>query len=294
MNIDKNFSEQISMTLAANHNSRVILNEYELSRATRAILGHMEYKKCPRFNLLISNDDDLISYIEKQPNIYIVTEDIGLPNDVDGVVIKKPLEDYYDDEGEKCNLYLIALSPNVKGKLEKAFTIAHELGHIFLHGKLLEADLMTPRRSLRWYQPTNRIRPLMEAEANIFALYLLIPLPFLDVTYDMLPSSQRKHYIYYIKNILEVIFQSKIDVCMVVARLYLYQLTKNSGGLCYKEIGNYRLDNICRRGHSWIVNGLDSEFENCDGDEKDEPKTDKILIDDILDAVKNRNLCSSL
>ena len=140
---------------------------------------------------------------------------------------------------------------------------------------------MMPRRSLRWHGPTNRLRPLMEAEANIFALYLLMPLSLLEAVYDELPLKEREHYIYYVRSVLERIFRSKVDVCMVVARLYLYQLTKNSGKICNRVIGDFRLNNLCKRGYSWITHGLGSRSENCDGDDTEEPILDERFVGNI-------------
>ena len=279
--------DRISEAVAPYTRSRVILSEYEISRAARSILGHMEYKKCPLFNLKVSEEVRLRRYIEGQPNIHLVTEDIGLPEDVDGVVIKKPLEECHR------NIYLLAVSPYVKESFLRTFTMAHELGHIFLHGKLLEANLMTPRRSLRWYQPSNRLRHLMEAEANIFSLYLLIPLSLLEVVYGALPDQEKKNYAYYVRDVLEEIFHSKIDICLIMARLYLYELTKKSGKLCNREIGNLQLDRVCKRGYSWLVTGSDSDLTECEK-HCESVEVDDRLVNDTIDALVNRNILPAL
>lgn len=55
------------------------------------------------------------------------------------------------------------------------FTIAHEIGHVFLHTDLFVcrvAETSSPKRSSR--------RPVAEQEADCFASELLIPMPMLD------------------------------------------------------------------------------------------------------------------
>ena len=67
----------------------------------------------------------------------------------------------------------IAYNENIQSRGRKNFTLAHELGHYLLHRKISPAGIeCEPRHMMDWKSEYAQI----EAQANIFASYLLMPL----------------------------------------------------------------------------------------------------------------------
>lgn len=71
--------------------------------------------------------------------------------------------------------YTIYLSPNTS-RLRDRFTIAHELGHLFLHlPKMKKTAPTAVMRATRWVDETDASQQRAELEANWFAAALLMP-----------------------------------------------------------------------------------------------------------------------
>lgn len=70
------------------------------------------------------------------------------------------------------------------------FSIAHELGHLFLHRELFEsANIQTPDHLLDWLNEHDGRKYEFEREANEFAGRLLVPVETLRECFDrMLPA----------------------------------------------------------------------------------------------------------
>ena len=66
--------------------------------------------------------------------------------------------------------------PSITSSVRDRFTIAHELGHYYLHFPLvLRADPGATMRATRWVSPTDQVQQRAEWEANWFAAAFLMP-----------------------------------------------------------------------------------------------------------------------
>jgi IrrE N-terminal-like domain len=75
------------------------------------------------------------------------------------------------------------------------FSLAHELGHLFLHRELFEAaTLQTHEHFLDWLNEHNGRKYEFERDANEFAGRLLVPVEILKDLFDkMLPAMDRQY-----------------------------------------------------------------------------------------------------
>ncbi len=110
--------------------------------------------------------------------------DIPMPiDDMDMVVTKlggrlqedEAINCYSDGiiEREDLNYPFSIKIPYSQSENRKNFTVAHELGHLFLHmGYMINSDLWESSRSMKFYRKGNSE---MELQANEFAAALLMP-----------------------------------------------------------------------------------------------------------------------
>ena len=91
--------------------------------------------------------------------------DTSIDNDLSGLI-------WYNDDEEK----LVILVEKNKPENRKYFTIAHELGHYFLHKKILKKEkrLVVDGEAIL-YRLDNGLSNIQESEANYFAASLLMP-----------------------------------------------------------------------------------------------------------------------
>ena len=129
-------------------------------------------------------NDATRAYINKVANAVRSTFDVSIPidnidrlvNNLGGSIIEKPgLDQLYDGTIKKVgdNSFEIAIFP-YQGDERRNFTIAHELGHLFLHmGYLISKDTWDQQSNS--HQFTHFGTNEQEYQANEFATALLMP-----------------------------------------------------------------------------------------------------------------------
>lgn len=76
---------------------------------------------------------------------------------------------------QSTNDFLISLSDHTSAKRDR-FTIAHELGHLFLHLRMVKKDFPdASMRATRYVDKNNKQQQRCEWEANWFAAQILMP-----------------------------------------------------------------------------------------------------------------------
>ena len=120
--------------------------------------------------------DDLTQDVIKAYNITTPITDIeGVVRKIGGVVkLDQSLGTYSDGSIRKSgvNSFEISVSP-LQPETRKNFTIAHELGHLFLHmGYQIDTELWNQQDERVYFREGNSN---MEYEANEFAAALLMP-----------------------------------------------------------------------------------------------------------------------
>ena len=129
-------------------------------------------------------DDATRVYINKVADAVRSTFDVPIPidnidslvNKLSGSIVEKPgLDQFYDGTIKKVgdNSFEIAISPYQDDEIRN-FTIAHELGHLFLHmGYLISKD--TWDQQINSHQFTRFGTNEQDYQANEFATALLMP-----------------------------------------------------------------------------------------------------------------------
>jgi Zn-dependent peptidase ImmA (M78 family) len=114
--------------------------------------------------------DAIRSYAERIGEYHDIYDDLGLA-DVTSLVKKLGGQIEYDDGGEALHVYgpgdFVIHLPRVTSARRDRFTLAHELGHYFLHYRVPKLD--GPESFGRGD------RNLLETQANVFASSILMP-----------------------------------------------------------------------------------------------------------------------
>lgn len=154
----------------------------EYCRAVEAVAGYAGTFGCPAFDRVV-DIPWYRAYFEKQTNMALV-EDTQLPPGVLGVVFKKE----HSNRGQLRALFLVMIAPMID-QISKQFTIAHELGHVLLHGRLMHAGMLLPQRTTSWHHEDHDHHWLAEVEANIYALLSVIPTSLIEGLETQLDST---------------------------------------------------------------------------------------------------------
>ena len=92
---------------------------------------------------------------------------------VEGLKLSKGIEGILMPNPHRTGEWGIVYNDNIRSRGRRNFTLAHELGHYLLHRQANPNGLQCTNRNMAdWDEARNRI----EAEANTFASYLLMPL----------------------------------------------------------------------------------------------------------------------
>ena len=133
------------------------LKEREITRKVDELLRKHNIDS-PPVNLSKILLEENIKYLEEN------FEEIGLPKNADALIYAK--ENYKTIiVNEEKHIY----------KEKKRFTLAHELGHFFLH--------TNDRPEYLEFRNGNNSDPTKEEEANFFAASLLMPITFVEDAY---------------------------------------------------------------------------------------------------------------
>jgi len=134
---------------------------------------------------------DLISFVELDLRLDLIPYD-GLKNDfgADAAILADFSGCYID--GEVFDRIDVVRGSQLN---RLRFSIAHELGHLFLHRELFEsANIRTPDHLLDWLNEHDGRKYEFEREANEFAGRLLVPVETLRECFDrMLPAMDGKY-----------------------------------------------------------------------------------------------------
>ena len=114
------------------------------------------------FEEIVKRNDDLELLFGDLNDIDI--PNINHNNDLSGLIL-------YNAEEKK---FIIIIEKN-KQENRKNFTIAHELGHYFLHKNLLKKKSLVVDGDATLYRLDNGLSNIEESQANYFAASLLMP-----------------------------------------------------------------------------------------------------------------------
>lgn len=186
------------------------------------------------------------NYLRRQPNIYLA-EDAQLPDDTYGVVMKLKEE---INNNRVIDMFYLLVNTALSDEFLKVFTLAHELGHIFLHGRLLAPGMSTRRRDLEWHRD-GRYRTMMELEANLFALLSLIPQSAIEVA--RATADQKGHdFVLTLWRFVSHLYRRSIDIGLITERLLVDDVLNGRYDRSCLELRYQRL--ISHR--TWLIDGL--------------------------------------
>ncbi len=255
--------------------SRGRISHPELVASVKAVFDHMNLRDCKLFDKTFATEEDFLIYIAENNRIGYITKEVGLPKEVYGAVVRQRLK---TSNGLK-NFYLLVISPEILDKNERSFTIAHELGHILLHGHLLTDDIRNPSNPDYWNRHSYRLAPMMEAEANVFALFCLIPSYFIEHERVRSNLKSGRAFAKYLKKILEHKCKVKFELSLVIARIWMHTVIFEHTA---KELSNdlhFSSPEGFSHIRSWLVYGLlrkekylNSDVQNTDPQERCEQK----------------------
>lgn len=145
----------------------------EFCRTARLLVDHPDIAKCPAFQEVV-DAEWYVSYFERQRNMALV-RGASLGRGLLGLVAVREME----IGRKKRNLFLAEVAA-IENDIQEHFAIAHELGHILLHGELMYPGMVLRERSWEYSVHEDQRRCLMELEANIYALLSVVPTAALE------------------------------------------------------------------------------------------------------------------
>lgn len=89
--------------------------------------------------------------------------------------------------GEDVTIYINSKHPPKR----QSFSIAHELGHFFLHGNDLDNGIISYRHTTKYYTEYTEQDKQREEEANHFAAEILMPKKAFEMLANQIPLSRR-------------------------------------------------------------------------------------------------------
>ncbi len=118
--------------------------------------------------------------LKSKPDLKIL-RNAELESDISGIIAYQPQEQHY-----------VILINDQKPQVRQYFTLAHELGHYFLHQKQIQespfVDSDSIAESLHLYRRDDNDSTRLEIEANHFAGCLLMPEDLVKKVWDVLPT----------------------------------------------------------------------------------------------------------
>lgn len=230
--------------------NRSHLSEPELKHLTKIVVSVGRGLGCPVFDGKIPSEDWYGAYVKKNPKIVLITDAACFSEDTHGYVVKYKVG---KRKSRDVFCYLVFISQMIKQPFLRCFTIAHELGHVLLHGQILLPQMMIARRSQSWHNSPNKLALMMEVEANVYAMYSLIPTKLVETVIDQLKPEL---HLEAIQRVLQYIYSSCIDMQLVEERLYLHWLTHDTQGLTMTESNMKKPEWLSEGCPTWIRNGL--------------------------------------
>lgn len=204
---------------------------------------------CPVFNKKIPSEKWLRDYIDDSVNIMLTEESIGLDESIQGAVFKKQ----NDNKSLPCkNLYLVYLSSEIIGNVKRVFVLTHEIGHILLHGRIINPGMMLNLTSQNWDAESTLCKQ-MEAEANIFSLISVIPDIVIEKVISSLPDGRKEsELVSYLGAVLSELYQEPFPYSLVRDRLLVRRMIRSSSRISVDDaLASMRI-------RSWI--GSDTNY----------------------------------
>ncbi|MEO0953291.1 MAG: ImmA/IrrE family metallo-endopeptidase, partial [Pseudomonadota bacterium] len=200
---------------------RFTLSASDLYLCSRAVHHYGQQLGCAVFDAKLPSERWFRRYIDQQPNIHFVDKDIGLSRNIHGAVIKKRLSDEAVSSG---NHYFLFVSPKIGNRLHRCFTIAHELGHILLHGRILHPGMLVARRSQSWHTSNRKFGHLMEVEANLYAMLSLVPSSLIVSIRKAVGECSPNRVATVLQCVLRILYDAAVDIQFVRERLIIQEL----------------------------------------------------------------------
>lgn len=238
-------------------------------RSAQAVSQYASRLNCLAFNNKLLLIGWFIDYLTKQPNIRLVL-DAEVPRGMLGCTAKRRVS----IDGHERSLYLILVSARVSHPLLRQFTLAHELGHVLLHGSLLQPGMLVRRSHHPWTHLDERRQSLLEVEANVYALMSLIPdrvIAEVQSATDLTVGT--------LQDVLRSLYGYSLDDNLVFERIMIYDALRMTAAVDRASL-RIRFDTFCARQHSWAASGPRSPRQDESGRRK--------LPGDLLDRIRDR------
>ena len=152
----------------------------EFLRAARLIVEHPSILQCKATRQIVDVPWYERVYFLAQRNMMLVRNST-LPEGLLGIVLRKNLE----WKGQSRGLFLVKTA-KLKDVVAEQFVIAHEIGHILLHGRLMQPGMVLKESDSSYRAQDDERRQLAELEANIYALLSVIPAGAIGALDDVL------------------------------------------------------------------------------------------------------------
>jgi hypothetical protein len=234
---------------------------------------------CDAFDNKLIMLDWFRRYIASQPNITLF-EDETLPTAMYAVTLKRRA---FVNERWR-SLFIILVAP-IRDPIRKQFVVAHELGHILLHGKLMRPGMLF-RPIVHWNLERNPLEQSLEIEANVYALMSLIPTSVITaLSRHAEPNAER------LRELVAALYGHPVDLALVRERLLIHKiLTRDpldSSALLEAEFESFLLDKPC-----WTYGG--PQGLEPDDVEHPPPRLSKAAIDTIRVELTTAGVIPSL
>ncbi len=191
-----------------------------------ATVRRMSKLGCPVFDNKIPTKGWYENYIKSSRNIVLIEDGESLPGNVKGVVVKRNHFRAKDEEFK--NIYIIVISDAFSDELERCYTIAHEIGHVLMHGPILVSGMAVKRNSHNWHAQDHKLHYLMELEANVVALFSLIPSSVISAAKAVTVTDEGVDPSHVLRLVLRAIYDSDVDPRMVEERIFLQDIVRQN------------------------------------------------------------------
>ena len=212
----------------------------EYVRSAALISQHPIIRRCEAVAELVDVDWYESSYFPKQSNMLLVRNK-KLPGDLTGLVVRRDLQ----WRGEVRGLFLIQVA-TISNRFEEHFVVAHELGHVLAHGRLMYPGMVVSEASWEDCAEEDVRRRLVELEANIYALLSVVPGPAIDALHEVLRCEVSAEAL---KHALQWLGGEAFDLQLARERLLLHRVLH--GGVSEAEFGR----DVLSARRSWTLHG---------------------------------------
>ncbi|MEK7630494.1 MAG: ImmA/IrrE family metallo-endopeptidase [Patescibacteria group bacterium] len=187
----------------------------EFCRTSLAVSRFLKRLGCTVVNKRILSEELIGGHIARYPNIGLF-DNQPLPKGLLAAVVKWN----HLINGKQRSLFAILVRP-LADRVIRRFCIAHELGHIFLHGKLMRPGMLVAKPAESWFLESNDTRRLLEIEANVFALLCLAPTRLITALEEV---QGRPPTAVALQSALSCVYHWYVDRTLAQERLLLHEI----------------------------------------------------------------------